>query len=66
MPETQQYREGTYTARCFESEASRDFTAKSLWSQVPTTNHVTELANGILHTTMSKIDKCTCTSAGPR
>jgi hypothetical protein len=58
--------QGVLKVNDIEHEASCDFTVKSLWSQVATTNHVTELADGILHTTMSKIDKCTCISIGPR
>jgi hypothetical protein len=49
-----------------ESAALRDFTVKSLWSQLPTANHVTELADGTLHITISRIDKYTCVSIGPR
>ena len=58
--------QGVLKVNDIEHAASRDFTVKSLWSQLPTANHVTELADGILHTTMSRIDKYTCVSVGPR
>eukprot|EP00957_Ditylum_brightwellii_P030864 2338708-Ditylum_brightwellii.AAC.1 len=58
--------QGVLKVNDIEQEASRDFTVKSLWSQLPTVNHETELADGILHTTMSRIDKYICVSIGPR
>ena len=58
--------QGVLKVNDIESAALRDFTVKSLWSQLPTANHVTELADGILHSTMSRIDEYTCVSVGAR